>query len=53
LTPATGRQDHTTSPYAGSIIRLVMLPRPSLPAPNVNDDGQRPSCGHGISEKCC
>src|ERR1700739_2143089 len=28
LTPASGRQDHTTSPCAGNIIRLVTWPTP-------------------------
>jgi hypothetical protein len=28
LTPATGRQDHTTSPCAGSIIRPMAPPAP-------------------------
>jgi hypothetical protein len=45
LTPASGRQDHTTSPSAGNIIRLVTLPHPSYPAPNVRDDRETPLVG--------
>jgi hypothetical protein len=48
LTPASGRQDHTTSPCARRHSSRDIT-RPSLPAPNVSDDGQRPSCGHGIA----
>jgi hypothetical protein len=33
LTPASGRQDHTTSPSALHILRQVMPKRPSHPAP--------------------
>src|SRR5260221_4776949 len=48
LTPASGRQNHTTSPYAStSFVRLAFaraltLPRPSHPAPNVRDDREAP-----------
>jgi len=49
LTPASGRQDHTTSPSASaSFVELavasLMLPRPSHPVPNVRDDRETPLC---------
>src|ERR1700716_1418594 len=66
LTPASGRQDHTTSPYATtSLVRSLLIahgPKPALQPvpqnaaastashPNVRDDGQRPSCGVGWRE---
>jgi hypothetical protein len=41
LTPAPGRQDHTTSPYAG--LRIVARSLASTAAcPGVSDDGRRP-----------
>jgi hypothetical protein len=44
LTPAPGRQDHTTSPYASA--PLVNCAAASTASrSNVSDDGQRPSCG--------
>src|SRR5258707_7234185 len=47
LTPASGRQNHTTWPYASaSFVRLAFarltLPRPSHSAPNVRDDREAP-----------
>jgi hypothetical protein len=47
LTPASGRQNDTTSPYAStSFVRLAIarltLPRPPHPAPNVRDDREAP-----------
>src|SRR5712664_2478745 len=47
LAPASGRQDHTTSPSAAtSFVRALFthltLPRPSHPAPNVRDDREPP-----------
>jgi hypothetical protein len=42
LTPASGCQNHTTSPYACSLVRLATLPRPPHPAPNVRDDREAP-----------
>ena len=42
LTPASGRQDHTTSPSATSVARLAPPPRPPHPAPNVRDDRDTP-----------
>src|SRR5277367_6009378 len=49
LTPASGRQDHTTSPSASNIIRLVTLPRPSHRAPNVRDDRETPLSWDGMA----
>ena len=51
LTPASRRQDHTTSPYALSFrprsrMRLTQK-RPPHPIPTLGDDGQRPSSGMG------
>jgi hypothetical protein len=49
LTPASGRQDHTTSPYA-----FVALVRRNISVhrnpPNVRDDGQRPSEQDGMAK---
>jgi hypothetical protein len=42
LTPASGRQDHTTSPSASSAFRLAASRRPPHPAPNVRDDRETP-----------
>src|SRR5258707_8272626 len=47
LTPASGRQNDTTWPYASaSFVRLAIarltLPRPPHPAPNVRDDREAP-----------
>src|SRR5438552_16991084 len=47
LAPASGRQDHTTSPSAASafvraLFTRLTLPRPSHPAPNVRDDREPP-----------
>src|SRR5258708_10249953 len=47
LTPASGRQNHTTWPYASaSFVRLAIarltLPRPPHPAPNARDDREAP-----------
>jgi hypothetical protein len=47
LTPASGCQDHTTSPSAGNIIRLVMLLRPPHPAPTLVTMANAPLCGTG------
>jgi hypothetical protein len=52
LTPASGRQDHTTSPSAASSLVRALLTRDDAAAstashPNVRDDGQRPSSGTG------
>src|ERR1700716_259071 len=45
LTPASRRQDHTTSPSARQRSRLLAPPASTAPRPNVRDDGQRPSEG--------
>jgi hypothetical protein len=42
LTPASGRQDHTTSPSASVAPVLRRNPRPLHPAPNVRDDRDTP-----------
>src|SRR5260221_3072832 len=47
LTPASGRQNHTTWPYASaSFVRLAIArltpPRPPHPLPNVRDDRETP-----------
>ena len=49
LTPASRRQDHTTSPYASaSFVRALFarltLPRPPHPVPYVRDDRETPLC---------
>jgi len=44
LTPASGRQDHTTSPSAEASLVLRHCRVHRIP-PNVRDDGQRPSLG--------
>ena len=55
LTPALGRQNHTTWPYASaSFVRLAVArltpPRPPHPLPNVRDDRETPLCGSGRRE---
>jgi hypothetical protein len=47
LTPASGRQDHTTSPSAGPRSRRKRLPRPAHPAPRFVTIASRPSCEAG------
>jgi hypothetical protein len=42
LTPASRRQDHTTSPYECRAVRPRAASRPSLPAPHVRDDRDTP-----------
>ena len=42
LTPASGRQDHTTSPSAPSCVRLAHDKRPSHPAPAFATIAKRP-----------
>jgi hypothetical protein len=54
LTPASGRQDHTTSPSALSVLRLEAPKRPPHPAPNVRDDrANAPLEGRGIGPNLC
>jgi hypothetical protein len=48
LTPASGRQNHTTSPYASSVVRPRAKRAPTWPAStasrlNVRDDHDTPS----------
>jgi hypothetical protein len=42
LTPASGRQDHTTSPSAARALRHKRDKRPPHPALNVRDDRETP-----------
>ena len=42
LTPASGRQDHTTSPSAWASLVNAPPKRPPHPAPNVRDDRDTP-----------
>src|ERR1700737_3835606 len=42
LTPASGRQDHTTSPSASAPLVRAPPKRPSHPAPNARDDRDTP-----------
>jgi hypothetical protein len=42
LTPASRRQDHTTSPSASAPFVFARRSRPSHPAPNVRDDRDTP-----------
>jgi hypothetical protein len=56
LTPASGRQDHTTSPYATIAVRPALKGACDIIAstashPNVSNDGQRPSFGTGRTPK--
>jgi hypothetical protein len=46
LTPASGCQDHTTSPYATARSSRT-LPRPPQPGPTFMTTAKRPSCGPG------
>src|SRR6202045_4397771 len=44
LTPASGRQDHTSSPSASTCPRQKHLLRPPHPAAYVRDDRETPLC---------
>src|SRR3979409_2526244 len=48
LTPASGCQDHTTSPSASAPF-VSVPPRPPHPAPYVRDDRETPLCGGGTA----
>jgi hypothetical protein len=53
LTPASERQDHTTSPYASKFssareVRAATLMRPPHPAFNVRDDRETPLIERGM-----
>jgi hypothetical protein len=52
LAPASGSQDHTTSPSTTSITRQLMQSRPSHPASNVRDDRETP-LGSGAGQAGC
>src|SRR5580693_4875455 len=47
LTPASGRQDHTTSPSAAGIARQARRPRPPHPAPTSVTLRNAPPSGAG------
>jgi hypothetical protein len=49
LTPASGRQDHTTSPSASSIVRLARCRVHRIPHPTFVTIAKRPSCGCGTA----
>jgi hypothetical protein len=49
LTPASGRQDHTTSPSASTRPRLWRRLRPPHPASYVRDDRETPLVGSGTA----
>jgi hypothetical protein len=51
LTPASGRQDHTTSPSASQRSRQVRNLRPSHPAPTSVTIAKRPSVWDGMARK--
>ena len=48
LTPASGRQDHTTSPSASAALVSAPPKRPPHPAPNVRDDRDTPLLRDGM-----
>ena len=52
LTPASGRQDHTTSPSARVRSRQQRRPRPSHPLPYVRDDRETPLCVGRDGARC-
>jgi hypothetical protein len=49
LTPASGRQDHTTSPSASASFVNAPPKRPPHPAPNVRDDRDTPLLWDGMA----
>jgi hypothetical protein len=56
LTPASGRQDHTTSPSAGWHVRQRTASVHRIPRPTFVTIAKRPSCGHetaGVLEMIC
>jgi hypothetical protein len=56
LTPASGRQDHTTSPSASSALVLSRQSVHRIPHPTLVTIAKRPSCGHetrGLVEMIC
>jgi hypothetical protein len=52
LTPASGRQDHTTSPSAPSAARLAPPPRPPHSNPTFVTIAKRPSSRGGMARSC-
>ena len=57
LTPASRRQDHTTSPSASAPfvhanVCALVLPRPSHPLPYVRDDRETPLCVGRDDQRC-
>ena len=57
LTPASGRQDHTTSSsasasFVGALFARLTPPRPLHPAPNVRDDREAPLLWERDGESC-
>src|ERR1700761_8459981 len=48
LTPASGRQDHTTFAVRVSAVRQGHYHVHRIPMPHVRDDRERPSGGHGM-----
>src|SRR5260370_28833827 len=51
LTPASGRQDHTTSPSASRRSRQQRRLRPPHPVPYVRDDRETPLRGDGTKSQ--
>ena len=51
LTPASGRQDHTTSPSTSTRSRQQRRLHPPHPAPNVRDDRETPLGGDGTKSQ--
>jgi hypothetical protein len=51
LTPASGRQNHTTSPYAAICVSSLATAASTASRPNVRDDGQRPSSRDRTAEE--
>jgi hypothetical protein len=50
LTPASGRQDHTTSPSADCAVRLLGATASTASRTNVRDDRETPPhCGRGTA----
>jgi hypothetical protein len=52
LTPASGRQDHTTSPSAGTITRLASYRVHRIPHPTFVTIAKRPSYRGGTAPTC-
>src|ERR1700749_751048 len=50
LTPASGRQNHTTSPSASHAVRQKRIRAPRIPRPASVTIASRPSCGRETGE---